>query len=107
MNLDHVSKLQVALKHIMEGRTVQFKSRVHPNDWIDCTSVFTLADCIRSDYELRVKPEPVFKEVALFQTTSILIYSAVRDAQVPPSWKRVSDWVKVEIKDVHHETQSS
>jgi len=105
MNLAHVNKMKEFLTQIQEGKTFQFKSKVHPNDWLDCTSVFTLADCIRSDYELRVKPEPVFIEIAVFKGTySKRLYSFPRSRVEENDFSdddyvRVSDWVKVEIKD--------
>ena len=103
MNLAHVNKMKEFLTQIQEGKTFQFKSKVHPNDWLDCTSVFTLADCIRSDYELRVKPEPVFKESAYWKSRAGNLFWVTRESTTEQlekdGWKRVSDWVKVEIKD--------
>lgn len=101
MNKTHAIILQGALKHITEGKTIQY--RLNQMQWEDIVlDLAGVARFIELNYEIRVKPEPVFKEVAVFKHVRWKEYRSFDKDYVftvPESWTRVSDWVKVEIKD--------
>lgn len=100
MKKAHLCILRGACTNIIDNNaTIQMKD--FDGKWHDVTTISELAVTIAQDGEIRVKPEPVFKEIAYFKgkSGSIVAFDTDYKFNNPDHWRRVSDWTKIEIKD--------
>jgi hypothetical protein len=103
MDILKVNILRSYLTYLEYGKKLEFKTI--NGYWLPIQSLLTLVSTIENgNIEIRVKPEQVFKEVACFWSKNCVYpreswFTKEESTALISDWRRISDWVKIEIKD--------